>query len=113
MKRTTRQFIRGLRKTFRETDTQGRKEIWDILTGLRGPDYEGNSWTDKRATTAVIRSEVFGIKNLMDVPADVSGDCDNSVAIRSNSTFSDHSHFKFHAQSAFKALGLKWDEVNE
>lgn len=113
MKRTTRQFIRGLRKTFREIDTQGRQEIWDILTGLRGPDYDINSYIDKRATTAVIRNEVFGIKNLMDVPADVAGDCDSSVKTRSFSSFGGYHHFKTHATQAFKALGLKWDEVNE
>lgn len=112
MKRTTRQFIRGLRKTFRETDASGRQEIWDILTGLRGPDYNDNNYNDKRATTAVVRNEVLGIKNLAGILVDVFKDSDDRATHRVKSSFDSH-RFKMHAQNAFKALGLKWNEVNE
>lgn len=113
MKRTTRQFIRGLRKTFRETDKQGRNEIWDILTGLRGPDYnEDWPFKDKRATTAVIRNEVLGIKNLIDVPVDVNIDSNDRAVHRIDASFNGY-HFQNHARRAFRALGLKWNKVNE
>jgi hypothetical protein len=109
MKRTTRQFIRGLRKTFRETDKKGREEIWDILTALRGPD-DGSS-TSKNAATCVIRYNVFGKKAMHGFPAMIHND--SQLDLNNRKTMAGSYHFKSHAENAFKALGLNWNEVNE
>jgi hypothetical protein len=75
-------------------------------TGLRQP-------TAKEATTAVIREHAFGHDVGMTVCADFNPDTHDHVKKRLWLEDDYHSnHFRHHAQRAFKALDLKWDEFN-
>lgn len=108
MTKTTRKFISSLRKQFRESDWKSRKEIWDILTALRGPDSD--SLEEKEATTCIIRSTVFGEKASRNIPALINDDNEDRKDRRESGFI--HWHFTQHVKSAFKALNLKWDEIN-
>lgn len=53
----------SLKQVLRELDDWGarasdvrQRDLWAILTGLRGPDREG-AWTTKMETTAIIRTK--------------------------------------------------------
>lgn len=89
--------------------------LWNVVTALRGPDNGDEDL--KRATTEVIRWKLLG------KPTDrlhFSGSYlapDSGVGLQrrthySLGEFEASHHFLRHAQWAFKALGLKWDEVN-
>lgn len=113
MKRSTKKFITDLRRNFREADDKGRKEMWDILTALRGPDNENSQ--EKSATTAVIRYMLLGEKTYKTISklALVHPDSKEKADYRYNYKKGILGHFGIHAVEAFTALGLKWDEVNE
>lgn len=86
-------------------------ELWDVLTALRGPDNEGLDI--KSATTAVIRKAIGLDPYDSGVPAYViDSDSEKNVAVRKNMNVH-YTHFCSHAYSAFCALGLKWEEVND
>lgn len=91
-------------------DYRQKNDLWDILTALRGPDntvMESYS-AIKAATTAVIRWHVFG----WNVAGNTQPDSAVSVAVRKTICVDRENHFGLHAYNAFKALGLKWDELN-
>lgn len=78
--------------------------LWDILTALRGPDDGDNNV--KAATTGVIRHAVCGY----DCPGMVNRDSKYEKHVRESLP---DNHFTRHAVGAFRALGLKWHEVNK
>lgn len=93
--------------------------LWDVLTALRGPDYENVSYKTKDATTGVIRYALLGAfagvggldPHTRHLHRAIFGpDREEYVKIRDEMRVS---HFCYHARSAFTALGLKWNEVNE
>jgi len=96
-----------------------QEAVWDILTFLRGPDKHGG--LVKAATVSLARSRLGIVKNsikrsVKDTPiawrVDVEPvDFASFKVIRSKLKYS--GHFAEHAQNAFRALGLSWDEVNE
>lgn len=93
-------------------DIRIRKELWDILTALRGPD--NNDPLVKAATTEVIR-RALGMSISSNL-ALVSSDLPYKVEHRKRmvaGTARVTDHFLTHAKSAFAALGLKWDELNK
>lgn len=97
------------------TKSENSRELWDILTALRGPDDCDE--LDKEATTGVIRWALLGY----DAGEEDEGekrvfwssvfapDSKEKAAHRRNM---DRTHFSQHALRAFEALGLKWREVN-
>jgi hypothetical protein len=104
---------------------------WDIMSAMRGPDYSDinvvvNNVTFrheavKEATTGIIRYAAFKNTNLH-LGAITPKDRPNYVAIRKQlredanlggDQYAHKYHFYWHAQAAFNALGLKWDELNE
>lgn len=90
--------------------SEGSK-LWCVLTALRGPD--NNDDGIKRATTAVIRRKV-GIREDNSGRAIVNTDSSEYKNTRARlASWFVSSHFLEHAQNAFSALGLKWNEVNE
>lgn len=97
--------------------SDGSEEMWAILTGLRGPDHreavlgtqEFEYYMVKPSTTAVIRQKAFPIAARSYKLGYVSGDSDHAVQSRKMMF---EGHFLTHAKTAFKALGLKWDEGN-
>lgn len=105
MTKNTRKFITTLRQQFKAADNNTKIEIWDILTGLRGPDNYDHDL--KAATAGLIRKAVFGN---IDLPTATVTEKDRPyhLARRLGSS----GHFSNHAENAFYALGLKWDEVN-
>jgi hypothetical protein len=88
------------------------RELWDVLTALRGPDDYKLDYA-KEATTAVIRSTAFPktfARNNDNVPAIFAKDSLSLTVKRNDIPRS--SHFQRHAEDAFTALGLQWDENN-
>jgi hypothetical protein len=110
MTKQTRKFITTLRQQFKAADKTSQKQIWNILTALRGPDNSTNMM-EKASTTAVIRQAVFGAKSAVGNFADIESDNENAAFHRQNGKFNSD-HFKHHASSAFQSLNLKWDTVN-
>lgn len=113
VKKTTHSFkplLKQIVKFLNEAGPESR-ELWDVLTALRGPD--NNREIDKNAATAVIRHAV-GLKgytrdySFVVLPDSVQSAEQRQVLEREIVD----SHFRRHAQLAFEALELKWDEVN-
>lgn len=94
------------------------EQLWDVLTALRGPDNEDGDV--KLATTEVIRWHFLGKAPDMTsfsgsfIAPDSIGSMHMRVYLEANKWYATPSngHFLGHAMRAFKALGLKWDEVN-
>ena len=105
MTKNTRKFITTLRQQFKAADNDTKIEIWDILTALRGPDNYDHDL--KKATTGLVRKAVFGS---IDLPMAIVTPRDFAVYVDKRTHSS--GHFSNHAENAFNALGLKWDEVN-
>lgn len=95
------------------------KNLYDILTGLRGPDINDKDfYVYKDATTAVLRMAVCK-------KSGTNFDGGGFQGVRSYDTLEKvetrkkmrnligSSHFVTHAYDAFKALGLKWDVLND
>lgn len=87
----------------------GSRRLWDVLSALRGPDLE-DSEEIKNCTTAVIRAAI-GMKGEPILPAHIEADCAPLAERRIQLPLGGY-HFKCHAERAFKALGLKWFEIN-
>jgi hypothetical protein len=99
-----------LRAFFRDARNSEVRLLWDVLSALRGPDYEES--VDKDATTAVIREAFLGPKTQV-FPADFAVDSAERAERRDDMVSGSESyHFLSHARNAFDALGLKWFEVN-
>lgn len=109
-KRSKRNFRTELKRIVRFLNKGDRESycLWHVLSALRGPD-DGDDYI-KRATTAVIR-QAIGMKNDT-VPALVREDSSTSKTKRVEMDDGSYNHFKCHAISAFRALGLDWDRVN-
>lgn len=100
---------------FVNTDPNG-KDLWNILTALRGPD----NWSiDKAATTAVLRHNLGFTDSSRFM---TQTDCLGFAEMRKNAKvfkdfngdyYQNSDHFRSHIQRAFKSAGLKWDEVNK
>jgi hypothetical protein len=92
-----------------------RRGLWAVLTGLRGPD--NLDWTDKDATTSVIRGAALGydaVGRYANVTTeDHLGYRDRREKLRRGADSAcENLHFVMHAKDAFRALGLKWEENN-
>lgn len=94
--------------------------LWDVLAATRGPDNEMIGPV-KEATTCVIRYYFLGkpMYSSSVHGAIIRQDCKKALDVRlelltDNSKHAERvgQHFLYHAQRAFIALGLKWDEVN-
>jgi hypothetical protein len=89
--------------------TKEGKNLWYILTALRGPDFEVQADFAKDSTTAIIRRHAL--------PRTGYGTTHRDEFVfatwRKEKIDGDSFHFFTHAQAAFVALGLKWNEVNE
>lgn len=94
--------------------------LWDVLSALRGPDT--SHMGSKDATTSVLRRYAFpktfdrDTRSTVRMSKAVANGDDESLRLNRldagivNRT---SSHFYNHAQKAFWALGLKWNEVNK
>lgn len=104
---------------------QDSRQLWDILTALRGPDKYVSSAV-KVATTAIIRKTVLpktaeaNFKNGIDgIYAIFRDDSAASVDVRSKLRNSNEDdllapyHFVYHAKEAFRTLELNWNAFNE
>ena len=88
------------------------RQLWDVLSALRGPDNENNEV--KHATTAIIRAACFPKTYSggdICIPATMCHDSERDRDARTASNKIGY-HFRRHAQTAFDALGLSWHEVN-
>ena len=103
--------------------TAGR-QLWDVLTALRGPDDACVSSVVKEATTGVVRYAVLGptFRHCREGEFIFNGaiygwDLPVYVEVRTKmevevNHFNHFNHFYHHAKWAFEALGLSWDQVN-
>lgn len=87
------------------------RQLWDVLSALRGPDMNAESGV-KDATTCIIRAaalpKTYGKgKTSVCIPASIGYDSPEGLAKRQGM---DWSHFRRHARKAFDVLGLSWDE---
>lgn len=103
---------------FLNEGTSESKRFWDVISALRGPDYQDDSSKDKFSTTSVIR-EKFGIKHKASLGLVIHKDSPTYAAHRTlkigffvEDIRSRSSHFARHAKDAFIALGLKWEDAN-
>lgn len=92
------------------------KDVWMVLSALRGPDKNHQSLdtsSKKEATTEVIRYCV--LPNLVSkVWFNMGPDTPNHASIRKQlDTSSGDDHFNNHVYLAFLALELKWSEKND
>jgi hypothetical protein len=105
-------------KTALETlPVEDAKDLWWILSGLRGPDTESNQL--KRDTSEVIRFHAFGSYAVDRIGAYASNDHPTALYIErakweEGSKYVNGSiisrHFIHHAKLAFEALGLVWSK---
>jgi len=101
-----------------EEGTEDAQKLWDILAAFRKPDNGRHTFADP--TTAVIRHKL-GLSGLIKRYDNgnwlvgqthqylVAEDTDESVRARINMRAG---HFRDAMWSAFRALGLKWEEKN-
>ena len=111
MTKYTKKFLVELRKQFKGATPREAREMWNILSALRGPDTV-DSHAEKKCTTAVIRMKVLGQSLDGKIPAIMEKDNSFKADNRVNIEFESY-HFKSHMEYAFEALGLKWNEVNK
>jgi len=105
---TCLQMVRAIQQMLKNASESESCKMWDILTALRGPDFD-NSESIKRATTAVIRHRFLAnTPNYFFVSIGEDGQHLVEKRVNCESNY----HFINHAKSAFRALGLKWDETN-
>jgi hypothetical protein len=91
-------------------DERFSHDLWNVLTGLRGPD--SRSISIKSATTCVIRKVAFPkepTKGLSMFHEDTVARANYRLNIN---YVLESKHFIEHACDAFASLGLVWDEVN-
>lgn len=114
---STIRALRAIRTALREGEFRGtcNYELANILSALRGPDYEDPSAVHKLSTTSLIRFVAIG--GLF--PGIVEHeDTAQSALVRSGSWLDPEGmcrkspHFTSHARLAFQALGLSWDTSN-
>ena len=110
---TKQEFLAMVRNFFNDETIHSvdKKEVWDILSALRGPD-EGVKDREllKSATTFLVRSAVLGEKEASkwSWPAVK----DDTEALRDIRVRAQRMHFLSHAIEAFSALDLMWSGVN-
>lgn len=113
-------------------DNPDSKELWNVLTALRGPDNDLDS--HKFATTGLIRAKAFPksysksySNNLADLISGPGGslgskDTEGSLSLREDNldyygtTQPERKmqrHFKRHAENAFYVLDLDWLALNK
>jgi hypothetical protein len=94
----------------------GGLRLWNVLTGLRGPDWTNDPVDHRKlATASVVRRVAFPeCAQWGSNGAFYEKDCQSHVTTRKymNEDTTNPSHYREHAQMAFDALGLKWDSVN-
>lgn len=112
--KTAREMFVTLRRFFETAHENETDAVWGVLTALRGPDHDENRGPEKRATTAVIRRKLLGVRvfwrNCL-IGLDHNPDCEEHRQFRCQREFKS-GHFGNHARKAFRLLGLKWDGVN-
>jgi hypothetical protein len=101
-----------------ESDPKTAKDLWAILTALRGPDNGDNK--SKDLTTALIRAKVVPLAS--DCVGAICHDHDlwedagkrrvDAIELSYNQ-INGIPHFFTHAKWAFEALNLKWNTNNK
>lgn len=88
--------------------------VWFTLSALRGPDAHGDvARAIKFATTAVIRAKL-GITSVhLHINKDSAVHLETRLQLDGRLERAIDRHFVYHAEQAFEALGLYWNEVNE
>lgn len=104
-----RQFL-----TNDEIDSEERRNVWDVLTALRGPDNE-SLYDIKQNATTVLRYALLGKEGYsLPLGADVFADSDHKSKRRTElEKDADNFHFYNHLKRGFNALSLKWNEENK
>jgi hypothetical protein len=106
---------------FLNRDDLESRQLWHVLTALRGPDKcDDNKELLKKSTTCVIRTKIGLNKtspsNYGPNGAMVYADTEDGPQVRmdaTNRTSGVSPHFISHAELAFEVLGLAWKKKNE
>jgi hypothetical protein len=91
-------------------DERFSHDLWNVLTGLRGPD--SRSISIKSATTCVIRKTAFPKEPTKGLSMFHEDTVPRASYRKTSSALIESPHFTEHACDAFASLGLVWDEVN-
>lgn len=108
---TFKEMLEINRWFFLNADEEHASKYADVLSALRGPD--NCNQTGKWATTCLIRRAFLGDHYY---ESNQNGweiiDQDNKVHLKTRKNLKE-SHFSRHAQFAFDALELDWNDVND
>jgi hypothetical protein len=94
-----------------DIDRAEKVKLWEVLTALRGPDFDDDDLSVKDSTTAVIRQATFETQDGYHLGAMVRPDTERARIFRRDRP-DNYGHFWSHALRAFEALGMDWLEVN-
>lgn len=117
IRKEVREVLDYLDNVFMTASPNVATDLWDILSGLRGPDKGPDSYPLKTAITSVIRAAAFprvaAESNDCGGPlrAAMVKDRDQLVTVRIERTRD--THFYIHSIAAFNALGLDWNHENK
>jgi hypothetical protein len=100
-----------------EEFVQEKRDLWAVLTALRGPDKEYEAVQLKDSATAVVRAHAFPRCAALDayyIGIGIGFDSfDRAHARITAENTGIHHHFARHIRDAFRALKLVWDGVNK
>jgi len=110
--KTAMQMVKLLREFWENEKiySDEKRNLWEIITGLRGPDFDDPDDKIKMATTAVIRYHTLGMAPSNSNGAIINPDEPAYVTMRKSMPVGPH--FQSHARRAFSALDLSWGELN-
>jgi hypothetical protein len=123
MKPELRKVLNTIDNYLATGDQGDSRALWNILSALRGPDKlypEVNKYylSVKDVTTSVIRAAAFPKTAALShrdggrVRASMMPDDFKYARVRTDRDFPSD-HFTGHARSAFRALGLDWNNQNK
>lgn len=115
MTKNTRTLLKHLDEFFATADTESTREVWDVLTALRGPDNEDSRL--KYDTTARIRSKAFPRLAMRNEFEDVARAIFSTNLDRPEKPkgipYSTHPHFLSHVSMAARVLWGEKEATND
>lgn len=117
MKPATRKMLDAIEKFLlskRNVDSGATRELWDVMTALRGPDRGGDA--SKEGCTIPVRRAAFPrIAKQCEFGGSATGALFSTTLfgapVVGRTSVEEFAHFRFHARRAFQALEIT-PEVN-
>lgn len=109
----TRQALDKIDSILLNLDASALREVWHVLTALRGPDDPAEAHL-KDATTALIRAVALPKSNTrIGFFANITREDSEQLALIRSGRPQPSTHFLSHAGEAFYALRLHWSSRND